>query len=456
MKEIDSINFKLKRRSKGDSITGLNVMNDRHILIMMLVKMPDYTLEMSTGLYVDFDDWDADAGRMKTNCTNAEEINDGLVKNELVFKDTIRLLETKGEVLSKENVKETFRRLTKKICLAFLDLSDKTEAEQVRQSEKSVTFWKSFDMFLKTNSTYYGGGKASFEKFHALRTHMSQFEAWKKKSDKRFRLSFDFFTLTGLCEYSAFIQDNYDLLNSTMKKHLEFFRWFMRWAMAMDYHHNAAFELFRPKLRVTYRNIIFLTVDEMKRLVGLKFDKDQTGLEKARDILLFMCMTGLRYSDVKNLRTYNISNGRIRLTTVKTNANLSIELNKFSKAILDKYSGKGNNKDDHALPVISNQKLNKQIKTVCQMAGICTTTTLTQYKGADPVYKTGPKYEFISTKTGRATFVCTALSLNINRDTIMKWTGHTDYKCMDPYVDITDQQKRKAMNLFNTLDLGKF
>ena len=126
MKEIDSINFKLKRRSKGDSITGLNVMNDRHILIMMLVKMPDYTLEMSTGLYVDFDDWDADAGRMKTNCTNAEEINDGLVKNELVFKDTIRLLETKGEVLSKENVKETFRRLTKKICLAFLDLSDKT------------------------------------------------------------------------------------------------------------------------------------------------------------------------------------------------------------------------------------------------------------------------------------------------------------------------------------------
>lgn len=456
MKEIESISFKLKRRSKTDCITGLNVMGDKNLLIMMLVRMPDYTLEMSTGLHVDWVDWDTKAGRVKTTCPSAEEINDGLLKNELIFKDTIRVLEKKGEVLSKENVKETFRRLTKKISIAFLDLSNKTEAEKVRQSEQSVAFWKSFDMFLKINSTYYGWGKASFEKFHSLQTHMAQFEAWKKKSDKRFRLSFDFFTMTGLCEYSAFVQNEYDLLNSTMKKHLEFLRWFMRWSMAMEYHHNAAFELFRPKLRVTYRNIIFLTVDEMKRLVELKFNEDQTGLEKARDILMFMCMTGLRYSDVKNLRTYNICDGRIRLTTIKTNANLSIELNKFSKAVLDKYSRKRSANDDHALPVISDQKLNKHIKKVCEMAGICTATTLTQYKGSEPVYKTGPKYEFISTKTGRATFVCTALSLNINRDTIMKWTGHSDYKCMDPYVDITDQQKRKAMNLFNTLDLGKF
>jgi integrase len=454
MKEIVSISFKLKRRSKVDHITDLNVMSEKNLLIMMLVKMSDYTLEMSTGLHVDLDDWNADAGRMKTSCPNAEELNDGLLKNELILKDAIRLLEKKGEVLSKENIKETFRRLTRKISLAFLDLSNKTEANQVRQSEKSQTFWKSFDMFLKINSTYYGWGKASFEKFHSLQTHMGCFEAWKKKSDKRFRLSFDFFTMTGLCEYAAFIQDTYDLLNSTMKKHLEFFRWFMRWAMAMDYHHNAAFEFFRPKLRVTYRNIIFLTVDEMRRLVELRFGKNQTGLEKARDILLFMCMTGLRYSDVKNLRTYNIRNGRIRLTTIKTNVYLSIELNKFSKAILDKYSGKRRVNDDHALPVISNQKLNKHIKTVCEMAGICTTTTLTQYKGAERINKTGPKYEFISSKTGRATFVCTALSLNISRDTIMKWTGHTDYNCMDPYVDITDQQKRKSMNLFNSLDLG--
>lgn len=218
MKEIESISFKLKRRSKTDCITGLYIMGDKNLLIMMLVRMPDYTLELSTGLHVDWDNWDAKAGRMKTICPGAEEINDGLLKNELIFKDTIRLLEKKGEVLSKENVKETFRRLTKKISLAFLDLSNKTKAEQVRQSEQSATFWKSFDMFLKINSTYYGWGKASFEKFHSLQTHMAQFEAWKKKSDKRFRLSFDFFTMTGLCEYSAFVQNEYDLLNSTMDR----------------------------------------------------------------------------------------------------------------------------------------------------------------------------------------------------------------------------------------------
>lgn len=95
MKEIESISFKLKRRSKTDCITGLNVMGDKNLLIMMLVRMPDYTLELSTGLHVDLDNWDADAGRMKTTCTGAEEINDGLQTNELIFKDTIRLLEKK-------------------------------------------------------------------------------------------------------------------------------------------------------------------------------------------------------------------------------------------------------------------------------------------------------------------------------------------------------------------------
>lgn len=59
MKEIESISFKLKRRSKTDFITGLNVMGDKHLLIVMRVSMEDFKVDFSTGLHVNLDEWEA-------------------------------------------------------------------------------------------------------------------------------------------------------------------------------------------------------------------------------------------------------------------------------------------------------------------------------------------------------------------------------------------------------------
>lgn len=30
----------------------------------------------------------------------------------------------------------------------------------------------------------------------------------------------------------------------------------------------------------------------------------------------------------------------------------------------------------------------------------------------------------------------------------MKWTGHSDYKAMKPYIDIAERTKEEAMNIF--------
>ena len=32
---------------------------------------------------------------------------------------------------------------------------------------------------------------------------------------------------------------------------------------------------------------------------------------------------------------------------------------------------------------------------------------------------------------------------------VMKWTGHSDYKAMKPYIDIADSAKAEAMKLFD-------
>lgn len=62
------------------------------------------------------------------------------------------------------------------------------------------------------------------------------------------------------------------------------------------------------------------------------------------------------------------------------------------------------------------------------------------------------KWELIGTHTGRRTFVCNALSMGISPQVVMKWTGHSDYKAMKPYIDVTDTAKAGAMGLFDRLE----
>lgn len=49
----------------------------------------------------------------------------------------------------------------------------------------------------------------------------------------------------------------------------------------------------------------------------------------------------------------------------------------------------------------------------------------------------------------RRTFVVTALYLGIPAEVIMRYTGHSSFSAMKPYVAIVDELKRKSMDLFD-------
>ena len=164
----------------------------------------------------------------------------------------------------------------------------------------------------------------------------------------------------------------------------------------------------------------------------------------------FCCLTGLRHSDVYNLRRSNIKGDRIEITTIKDTDNLIIELNDHSWAILKKYENIPF-EHDKVLPVISNQKMNEYLKELCKLAKIDEPIRETYLVGNERKEVTKPKYELIGTHAGRRTFICNALSLGIPAQVVMKWTGHSDYKAMKPYIDIADDIKASAMEKFNTL-----
>ena len=58
------------------------------------------------------------------------------------------------------------------------------------------------------------------------------------------------------------------------------------------------------------------------------------------------------------------------------------------------------------------------------------------------------KPDVIGTHTGRRSFIC-ALGMGISPLVVMKWTGHSDYKAMKPYIDVADDIKAEAMKKFD-------
>ena len=105
--------------------------------------------------------------------------------------------------------------------------------------------------------------------------------------------------------------------------------------------------------------------------------------------------------------------------------------------------------DNKALPVVCNQKMNVYLHELCELAGFIEPIRQTYYMGNERIDVVKPKFKLIGTHTGRRTFICNALGMGIPHQVVMKWTGHSDYKAMKPYIDVADEIKIEAMKKFN-------
>ena len=93
--------------------------------------------------------------------------------------------------------------------------------------------------------------------------------------------------------------------------------------------------------------------------------------------------------------------------------------------------------------------MNRYLHTLCRDCGIDSPVHLTWYRGAERHDEVHPKWELVSTHCGRRTFICNALAMGISPTVVMKWTGHSDYKAMKPYIDVAQDTKAAAMALFD-------
>ena len=82
---------------------------------------------------------------------------------------------------------------------------------------------------------------------------------------------------------------------------------------------------FKPKLKEVDKKIVFLTEEEIKKIKKTDIPEDKKYLEPVRDVLLFLCYTGLRHSDAHKLRKHDIKKNVLEVTTKKTSDNLTVD-----------------------------------------------------------------------------------------------------------------------------------
>lgn len=327
---------------------------------------------------------------------------------------------------------------------------------------KAPGFFEIFDMFMKECGEKNSWTDATFEKMKAMRVDLKAFKG---------NVSFDDLTESTLTRFVAYMRDSkklhtprrkkserngddssdlIGLKNSTIDKKLGYLRWFLNWATDRGYNTNLAYKSFHPTLKKTQKQVIYLTKEEIGKIRNLEFDRGHAYLEPVRDVFLFLCFSGLRHSDVSNLKKGDIKQQGFESVNIKTGDRVLIEYNNTTTAILAKYK-EIPFKNNNALPTYTNQALNRDIKELCRIAGINDEILVVSFKGSERIEERHPKWKLVGTHTGRRTFIVNALSFGIAPNVVMKWTGHNDYKAMQPYIDIADSIKAESMTKFNDL-----
>ena len=403
--------------------------------IRVRVSYAGERVELRLGFSIEPEKWNAEEGRVRMNARNryhqtAGEINRAIAKSE----ECIDAIFTRFELLN--NRAPTPAELK----AAFNEVIGR---EGSGDSDPAA-FYSAYSEFTETMGQQNEWTPATYTKFRSLRVHLEKFNP---------NLRFEDISVETLQAFIASLHSE-GLRNTTISKNLSFLRWFLRWAFNKGYNPTTTHETFKPRLKGTDGNakeVIYLEWEELIRLYNFKLPESRPSLACVRDVFCFCCFTGLRYSDVAKLRRSDVKEGYISVVTQKTIDGLRIELNKYSAAILNKYSGVVL-PNDLALPVISNAKMNEHLKVMAELAGLDTPQRIVYFKGNVRYEEVLPKFALITTHCGRRTFVVNALRLGVPSEVVMKWTGHSDFKAMKPYVKIVDKLKASEMEKFNTFE----
>lgn len=259
-------------------------------------------------------------------------------------------------------------------------------------------------------------------------------------SHKKRRIDFEDVDLDFYNSFLTYLTKNLIFSQNTVGKHIKNLKVFLNEATDRGLNKKLDYKKSRFRKLTEDTDKIYLSSTELSKIYELDLSMKKK-LERARDLFILGCFTGLRFSDFIQLRKENIiDDNKLKIRTQKTNETVIIPIHRYVKEIFEKYDGMLPNN-------ISNQKMNDYLKEVGELAELTAPIELTITKGGEQKKEVLKKYELITTHVARRSFATNLYLADVPSITIMKITGHRTEKSFLRYIRIT--QEENANKLLN-------
>ncbi|WP_340114279.1 site-specific integrase [Maribellus mangrovi] len=234
--------------------------------------------------------------------------------------------------------------------------------------------------------------------------------------------------------FEIYLRTEYKLGDNGTMNYLKRLKKVIHFAMGLGYIGRDPFAQY--KTAYTEVNRGYLTQQELKSIEDKIFRIKR--LDQVRDVFVFVCYTGLSYSDLKKLTPSSISLGIdgknwIIYEREKTGVRASIPILPPAQQIIDKYANDPECvADNKLLPVKSNQKLNSYLSEIAELCEIDKHVTM---------------------HLGRHTFATTVTLTNgVPIETVQKMLGHKNLSTTQIYSRVVDTKiSNDMLNLADKL-----
>ncbi|MCC7438021.1 MAG: phage integrase SAM-like domain-containing protein [Armatimonadetes bacterium] len=388
------------------------------IIVSVRIGVDSERIRLSSGESIEPNKWDQKKQRAKKGYRFEKSVNDRLLFIETAIKDEYARLVNNGIAPTKSLLRER--------------IAERLNPKPSKPEEKPITIWEGFDLYRESHSATFA--PATIALYGSIKNHLEAFNKAYKLN-----LTWETLTLPFFKSFEDYLLKVRQVKNATLEKIMKHLRAVLRWG-----EEQKGVPVHADYKRFTKKNLpkgessqkIYLTGEELTKLWELDLS-DNERLARVRDGFLFHCYTGLRFSDGQALQPEHRKGDNFHLVTKKNRKEIRIPLHPRAKDIWERWEG--------TLPKISNQKFNKYIQEVCQLAGMNELEVVVSYSGSKRIEEKIPKWQLVSSHTGKRTAVTNLLLSNkVSLEAICAITGNT-LKTIQQYIVPTSEDSLRQI-----------
>lgn len=315
--------------------------------------------------------------------------------------------------------------------------------KNLEKEKQDNRFYELIERFINGEIKTQGKQKAdtTLRGYRTTYNLLKQFEA-----DTGYVINFDTINLNFYYKFSDYLNKPHELTikgkrrlmeavgTNTFGTRIKNIKVFMNEAVDQELTSNLAFRHRKFAVPTEETDAVYLTEKEIIQLYKHDFSKNKR-LEQVRDLFVFGCFTGLRFSDYSQIKPENVvtvdGKTMIKKIAQKTRIPSIIPSNPVINEIFKRYG----NRSPRA---ISNQNFNDYIKEACEDAGLVEVGRL----HTDPERKL---FECITSHTCRRSFATNYYLQGVPTYLLMKITGHKTERSFLQYIKVDKLQAAQKL-----------